>query len=170
MPRFRRLLATAVYGSLTATLAAQPEAPGRDGVPVDAHGAPFYSTFSLCAIDPATGEAGVIVTTRVPFVGRAVPWVRAGVGAVATQAQTMVEYGRRGLDLLEQGTPAQDALAKLLADDPLRERRQVGLIDMQGRTAAHSGKENGDWAGSRQGRNYTVQGNILVGPEVIQSI
>jgi uncharacterized Ntn-hydrolase superfamily protein len=128
------------------------------------------ATFSLCAIDPATGEAGVIVTTRVPFVGRAVPWARAGVGAVATQAWTVVEYGRQGLDLLEQGVAPQEAIERLLAEDKGRERRQIGIIDMQGRTAAHTGKENGDWAGSRQGRNYTVQGNILVGREVIDAV
>src|SRR5262245_65173981 len=87
----------------------------------------LFSTFSLCAIDPATGESGVIVTTRVPFVGRAVPWVRAGVGAVATQAATVVEYGRRGLDLLEQGGAPQQVLEKLLSDDPQRERRQLGV-------------------------------------------
>lgn len=128
------------------------------------------ATFSLCAIDPATGEAGVAVTTRVPFVGRAVPWARAGVGAVATQASTAVEYGRQGLDLLEQGVAPQEAIARLLADDKARERRQLGLIDMQGRTAAHTGAENNAWAGSRQGRNYTVQGNILVGREVIDAV
>lgn len=128
------------------------------------------ATFSLCAIDPATGEAGVIVTTRVPFVGRAVPWARAGVGAVATQAWTVVEYGRQGLDLLEQGVAPQDAIERLLAEDKGRERRQIGIIDMQGRTAAHTGRENGEWAGSRQGRNYTVQGNILVGREVIDAV
>lgn len=128
------------------------------------------ATFSLCAIDPATGEAGVIVTTRVPFVGRAVPWARAGVGAVATQAWTVVEYGRQGLDLLEQGVAPQEAIERLLADDKGRESRQIGIIDMRGRTAAHTGKENGDWAGSRQGPNYTVQGNILVGREVIDAV
>ncbi len=128
------------------------------------------ATFSLCAIDPATGEAGVIVTTRVPFVGRAVPWARAGVGAVATQAWTVVEYGRQGLDLLEKGATPQEAIARLLADDKGRERRQIGIIDMKGRTAAHTGKENGEWAGSRQGRNYTVQGNILVGREVVDAV
>lgn len=128
------------------------------------------ATFSLCAIDPATGEAGVIVTTRVPFVGRAVPWARAGVGAVATQAWTVVEYGRQGLDLLEKGVAPQEAIARLLADDKGRERRQIGVIDMQGRTASHTGKENGEWAGSRQGRNYTVQGNILVGREVVDAV
>ncbi|HET9226820.1 MAG TPA: DUF1028 domain-containing protein [Thermoanaerobaculia bacterium] len=131
---------------------------------------PAQATFSLCAMDPATGEAGVIVTTRVPFVGRAVPWVRAGVGAVATQAWTVVEYGRQGLDLLEQGVAPQEVIERLLVEDKGRERRQIGIIDMKGRTASHTGKENGDWAGSRQGRNYTVQGNILVGREVIDAV
>ncbi len=131
---------------------------------------PARATFSLCAIDPATGEAGVIVTTRVPFVGRAVPWARAGVGAVATQAWTVVEYGRQGLDLIEQGVAPREAIERLLADDKARERRQIGMIDMQGRTASHTGKENGEWAGSRQGLNYTVQGNILVGREVVDAV
>jgi len=170
MAKLRTRAWAVVLWALPTALSAQELTPGRDGVPLDEQGAPFYSTFSLCAIDPVTREAGVIVTTRVPFVGRAVPWARAGVGAVATQAQTMVEYGRRGLDLLEQGVAPLEALAKLLADDALRERRQLGLIDMQGRSAAHSGSENGAWAGSRQGRNYTVQGNILVGAEVIESV
>jgi uncharacterized Ntn-hydrolase superfamily protein len=131
---------------------------------------PFFATFSICAIDPESGQSGVAVTTRVPFVGRAVPWARAGVGAVATQSWTIVEYGRRGLDLMEEGiTPAQ-ALEMLLADDAGRELRQLGLIDMEGRTAAHTGKENGEWAGSRQGENYTVQANIMVGPEVVAAV
>jgi uncharacterized Ntn-hydrolase superfamily protein len=130
----------------------------------------LHATFSLCAIDPETGEAGVVVTTRVPFVGRAVPWARAGVGAVATQAWTVVEYGRQGLDLLEQGLEPRAVIEQLLAADAGRELRQLGLIDMQGRTAAHTGKENGEWAGSRQGVNYTVQGNILVGRQVIDAV
>ena len=141
-----------------------------DGVFVDAEGNPHYATFSICAIDPETGECGVAVTTRVPFVGRAVPWVRAGVGAVATQAWTVVEYGRRGLDLLEQGLEPEEVIEKLLADDAGRERRQLGIIDMRGRTASHTGTGNNAWAGSRQGKNYTVQGNILVGPEVLEAV
>ena len=165
-----RALAFLAAWALATPAAAQHGFPGPDGVPIDAQGRPVYSTFSLCAIDPASGESGVIVTTRVPFVGRAVPWVRAGVGAVATQAATVVEYGRRGLDLLEKGTPPQQALERLLSDDPQRERRQLGMIDMQGRAAAHTGKQNGVWAGSRQGKNYTVQGNILVGPEVVDAV
>jgi uncharacterized Ntn-hydrolase superfamily protein len=110
------------------------------------------------------------VTTRVPFVGRAVPHVRAGIGAVCTQASTMVEYGPRGLDLMAKGVEPKAALEQLLSDDRQRESRQVGLIDMKGRSAAHTGKNNGNWAGSRQGKNYTVQANIMVGPEVVDAV
>jgi uncharacterized Ntn-hydrolase superfamily protein len=141
-----------------------------DGVTINDQGLPQYSTFSLCAIDPATGQSGAAVTTRVPFVGRAVPHVRAGVGAVCTQASTVVEYGPRGLDLLAKGVDPQSVLNQLLANDEARETRQVGVIDMKGRAAAHTGKQNGNWAGSRQGLNYTVQANIMVGPEVVDAV
>jgi len=141
-----------------------------DGVALDDNGLPQYSTFSLCAIDPATGQSGASVTTRVPFVGRAVPHVRAGVGAVCTQASTVVEYGPRGLDLLAKGVEPQAVLQQLLAGDEQRESRQVGVIDMKGRAAAHTGRQNGNWAGSRQGPNYTVQANIMVGPEVVEAV
>ncbi len=138
--------------------------------PLAGHAAPAAATFSICAIDPATGEAGVAVTTRVPFVGRAVPWVRSGVGAVATQAWTVVEYGPRGLDLLSAGTAPAEVLEELLRADAGSDRRQLGLIDMQGRTAAHTGSATGAWSGSRAGKNYTVQGNILVGAEVVEAV
>jgi len=166
-----RMISGTVLASLLAVAspaAAQPRA--ADGVTINDHGQPQYSTFSLCAIDPATGQSGAAVTTRVPFVGRAVPWVRAGVGAVCTQASTVVEYGPRGLDLLAKGVEPQAVLAQLLADDGARESRQVGVIDMKGRAAAHTGKQNGNWAGSRQGKNYTVQANIMVGPEVVDAV
>lgn len=129
-----------------------------------------YATFSICAIDSATGESGVAVTTRVPFVGRAVPWVRAGVGAAATQAFTVVEYGPKALDLIAQGIEPSVAIDKLLEGDASKERRQLGLIDMKGRGAAFTGKENGTFAGSRQGKNFTVQGNILTGVEVLEAV
>src|SRR5712691_1646051 len=141
-----------------------------DGVVINDEGLPQYSTFSLCAIDQATGQSGASVTTRVPFVGRAVPHVRAGVGAVCTQASTVVEYGPLGLDLLAKGVEPQAVLAQLLADDQQRESRQLGVIDMKGRAAAHTGKQNGNWAGSRQGATYTVQANIMVGPEVVEAV
>ena len=169
--RHSRLIAVIVACTSTAAPsigAAQHRA--ADGVAINEEGVPQYSTFSLCAIDPATRQSGASVTTRVPFVGRAVPHVRAGVGAVCTQASTMVEYGPRGLDLLAQGIEPQAVLAQLLADDRQRESRQVGVISMAGHAAAHTGKENGNWAGSRQGKNYTVQANIMVSPEVVDAV
>jgi uncharacterized Ntn-hydrolase superfamily protein len=150
------------------TTAAQWRAP--DGVAINEVGDPQYSTFSLCAIDPSTGQSGAAVTTRVPFVGRAVPWVRAGVGAVCTQASTVVEYGVKGLDLMAKGVEPREAITQLLSTDDGRESRQLGMIDMKGRAAAHTGKGNGNWAGSRQGLNYTVQANIMVGPEVVEAV
>ncbi|MSO51019.1 MAG: DUF1028 domain-containing protein [Acidobacteria bacterium] len=157
-----------LVGCLSITAIAQQRA--ADGVTLNDEGLPQYSTFSLCAIDPTTGQSGAGVTTRVPFVGRAVPHVRAGIGAVCTQASTMVEYGPRGLDLLAKGVEPQTALSQLLANDEQRESRQLALIDMKGRAAAHTGKQNGNWAGSRQGLNYTVQANIMVGPEVVEAV
>ena len=156
-------------GVFSISLLAQQQR-AADGVTLNDEGLPQYSTFSLCAIDPVTGQSGAGVTTRVPFVGRAVPHVRAGIGAVCTQASTMVEYGPRGLDLLANGVEPQAALAQLLSNDEQRESRQLALIDMKGRAAAHTGKQNGNWAGSRQGLNYTVQANIMVGPEVVEAV
>src|SRR6476620_9977250 len=166
----KRLSALILVLAAAVTISAQQQHLAYDGVKIDDDGDPQYSTFSLCAIDPVTGQSGAAVTTRVPFVGRAVPWVRAGVGAVCTQASTVVEYGPRGLDLLAKGEEPQAVLSQLLADDAARETRQVGVIDMKGRAAAHTGKQNGNWAGSRQGRNYTVQANIMVGPEVVEAV
>ena len=155
---------------LLVTSSAFGQQRAADGVTIDEAGNPQYSTFSLCAIDPATGQSGAAVTTRVPFVGRAVPHVRAGIGAVCTQASTVVEYGPRGLDLMAKGVEPAAAVAQLLSDDQQRESRQLGMIDMKGRSAAHTGKNNGNWAGSKQGLNYTVQANIMVGPEVIDAV
>ena len=166
-----RSVAFAVLVSVVPAMAfAQEPQRAPDGVIINDEGLPQYSTFSLCAIDPANGQSGAAVTTRVPFVGRAVPHVRAGVGAVCTQASTMVEYGPRGLDLMAKGVEPKAALEQMLANDQQRESRQVGLIDMKGRSAAHTGKNNGNWAGSRQGKHYTVQANIMVGPEVVAAV
>ena len=164
----RQLIAACAVVLIPCSSIAQQRA--ADGVTINDEGQPQYSTFSLCAIDPETGQSGAAVTTRVPFVGRAVPHVRAGVGAVCTQASTMVEYGPRGLDLIAKGVEPQAVLQQLLANDAQRESRQVGAIDMKGRAAAHTGKQNGNWAGSRQGKNYTVQANIMVGPEVVEAV
>src|SRR5262245_38787336 len=123
-----RLVLPGSLCAILATGAIHAQQRAVDGVPIDAAGNPQYSTFSLCAIDPETGQSGAGVTTRVPFVGRAVPHVRAGVGAVCTQASTRVEYGPQGLDLLAKGVAPKDVLEQLLASDQQRESRQVGVI------------------------------------------
>jgi len=135
-----------------------------------------FHTFSIVAIDPATGESGVAVTTRRPCVGNAVPWVRPGVGAVATQGGTRIEYGVELLDRIEQGLSPQQALDELVAADEGRERRQVGVIDLQGRTAQWTGsgqygeEERGDWVAERVGTTYAVQGNSLVSTRVVEAV
>lgn len=129
-----------------------------------------FSTFSIAAIDPVTGESGVAVTTRVACVGNAVPHVRAGVGAVATQASTRIEYGAELLDLLEEGIPAEEALRRRVAADEQADRRQVGVISLDGRSAQHTGAGASEWAGHLAGTSFVAQGNLLVGPQVLDSV
>lgn len=135
-----------------------------------------FHTFSIVAVDPASGESGVAVTTRNPCVGNAVPWVRPGVGAVATQGGTRIEYGPDVLDLMEQGVPAPEALRRVRELDPDSARRQVGAIDLQGRTGQWTGsgqygaEEQGDWVAEKTGPWFAVQGNSLVGPEVVDAV
>ena len=127
-------------------------------------------TFSIVALDPETGEMGVAVTTRNACVGNRVPWVRAGVGAVATQASTRPEYGTEILALLEEGYTPLAALDAAVAADPGAERRQVGVVGASGATAQHTGSGPGAWAGERAGRNFAAQGNVLVGPQVLDEV
>lgn len=131
---------------------------------------PLFNTFSIVAIDPVTGESGVAVTTRVACVGNGVPWVRAGAGAVATQAWTRVEYGPELLEMMERGEAPAEALAERLAADERSRLRQVGAIGPDGRVAQHTGEEASAWAGHRAGPNYATQGNLLVGPEVLEAV
>jgi uncharacterized Ntn-hydrolase superfamily protein len=138
--------------------------------PVRWGGSLEFATFSIAAVDPATGESGVAVTTRVPCVGNAVPHVRAGVGALATQATTRVEYGPEVLDLMARGSAPDAALRQRVEADSLRARRQVGVVALDGRTAQHTGGEANAWAGHRSGRNYATQGNLLVGPAVLEAV
>jgi uncharacterized Ntn-hydrolase superfamily protein len=97
-------------------------------------------TYSIVALDRATGELGVAVQTRWFNVGAICPWVEPGIGAVATQSFVEPAYGPRTLALLREGLPPQEALARQLAADEGREVRQVGVVDVQGRTATHTGK------------------------------
>ena len=122
------------------------------------------------ARDPENGDLGVIVQSKFPAVGSIVPWARAQVGAIATQAWANVSYGPRGLDLLERGLSAQQVLRELIRDDERAGHRQVGIVDSKGRAAAHTGEECLEWAGHVIGDGYACQGNILAGEEVVSSM
>jgi uncharacterized Ntn-hydrolase superfamily protein len=133
---------------------------------------PPVATFSIVAIDPANGDLGVAVASRYFAVGAVVPWAMAGVGAVATQANVNVGYGPQAIDLLRQGMSADQVLAKLQAEDtfPGKDGRQVAIVDARGGIAVFSGPAAQKWAGDRQGKTWTAQGNILVGPEVVEAM
>jgi len=127
-------------------------------------------TFSIAAYDPATGEAGVAVQSRVFGVGPRVAWVRGGAGAIATQAMSNESFGPAGLDLLASGRSAEETLELLLSPDPERNRRQVGIVDARGGVANWTGPGCMSWAGDSAGSGFTCQGNILVRAEVVQGM
>ncbi|MDE3135423.1 MAG: DUF1028 domain-containing protein, partial [Acidobacteriota bacterium] len=133
---------------------------------------PTVSTFSIVAIDPSTGQMGVAVASRYFSVGSVVPWAEAGVGAIATQANVNVGYGPKGLKLLDQGMTARQVLDRLLAEDkfPGKDGRQIAIVDAHGNLAAYTGPHAPDWHGDIQGKTWSAQGNILVGPQVIEAI
>jgi uncharacterized Ntn-hydrolase superfamily protein len=124
-------------------------------------------TFSIVAADLEAGEVGCAVQSKYFSVGSVVPWVRAGVGAVATQAAGVAAYGVRALAELERGAAPEEALQRVLAGDEGRERRQLGIVTAAGDAAAFTGTECLEWAGHRVGAGYAVQGNILAGEAVV---
>jgi uncharacterized Ntn-hydrolase superfamily protein len=139
---------------------------------VSAFAAENVSTFSIVAYDAAAGDWGVAVASRYFSVGSVVPWAEAGVGAVATQANVNVGYGPKGIKLLEQGLSAKEVLKRLLDEDTFegKDGRQVAIIDGKGNIAAFTGPNAPNWAGDRQGKNWSAQGNILVGPQVPEAM
>ncbi|MFX0107794.1 MAG: DUF1028 domain-containing protein [Candidatus Hodarchaeota archaeon] len=130
----------------------------------------FPSTFSVVATDPENGDLGIIVQSKFPAVGAVVPWAKAEVGAVASQAWANSSYGPRGLELMSKGKSAHKTLELLLKDDKKAEHRQVGIVDAKGHAAAHTGSECMDWAGHVLGDGYACQGNILTGEDVVKSM
>ncbi|XOV94349.1 MAG: DUF1028 domain-containing protein [Bacteroidota bacterium] len=125
------------------------------------------ATFSIVARDSVTGELGVAVASRFFAVGSVVPWAKAGVGAVATQAFCNTSFGWRGLDLMEKVSNPEETITILLRDDDNPEGRQVGIVSADGQSITYSGSGCNDWAGGRNGPNYAVQGNILAGEAVV---
>lgn len=107
----------------------------------------IVATFSIAAFDPETESWGVAVQSKFLAVGAVVPWARAGVGAVATQAMANYTYGPRGLDLLSNETSAEQTIPTLTSADDGREHRQIGVVDSNGRAATFTGSECFDWAG-----------------------
>jgi len=128
------------------------------------------ATFSIVAYDPETGDLGVAVESRFFAVGSVVPWAKAGVGAIATQSFANTTFGPKGLQLLGNGLPAQETLDVLVKGDPQSGQRQVGIVDARGRPATWTGAKCNPWAGGKTGKNYTVQGNILTGKEVVEAM
>jgi len=131
---------------------------------------PTHGTFSIVAMDPETGEFGVAVASKVLDVGYIVPWLKADIGAVATQASANPYYGPWALEALEQGKSADEALRFVLEQDTIPEERQVAIIDASGLAVAHTGDNTLAWSGHKTALYVSVQGNILTGPEVIDSM
>ncbi|MHA1975998.1 MAG: DUF1028 domain-containing protein [Candidatus Hodarchaeales archaeon] len=127
-------------------------------------------TFSIVAFDKNTGELGVAVQSKFICVGAIVPWAKVEVGAIATQAMANVSYGPKGLELLQSGAGAKDVLSKLINADEEKEHRQVAIIDAKGGVAAFTGKECFEWAGHIVGDSYSVQGNILISEDTVESM
>ena len=130
--------------------------------------APLVATFSIVAAEPSAGDWGVAVASKFPAVGAVVPWARAGVGAIATQAWANVAFGPEALSLLGRGGVAKDVLGRILEGDDGRERRQVGLVDAAGTAATFTGSGCMEWAGGLTGDGFACQGNILAGPQVVE--
>lgn len=127
-------------------------------------------TFSIVACDLEEQAWGVAVASKFPAVGAVVPYAQAGVGAVATQSFANTSFGPRGLEWMATGISAQEALDRLLGEDPDRELRQVGLVDAKGGAATFSGSGCFPWAGGISGPGYAIQGNILASEKVVPAM
>lgn len=131
---------------------------------------PEVATFSIVGFDSTTGEIGVAVASKFLAVGSVVPWAKAGVGAIATQAYANTDYGPEGLRLLAMGLHPKQVIDSLTSSDPDRERRQVGVVDAKGNAATYTGNQCIAWAGGIAGRNFACQGNILVDQRTVDAM
>ena len=127
-------------------------------------------TFSIVACDLEEQSWGVAVASKFPAVGAVVPWAQAEVGAVATQSFANTSFGPRGLAMMATGLSAQETLTRLLADDPDKDLRQVGLVDAKGGSATFTGIGCFKWAGGISGDGYVIQGNILKNERVVPAM
>ena len=137
---------------------------------VERRSLPPVATFSIVGYDAETGDLGIAVQSKFFAVGSVVPWAEAGVGAIATQSWANTTYGPNGLKLLRSGLSAEQTLERLIADDPGRATRQVGIVDAKGRVANYTSDECNAWAGAVSDKHYTAQGNILAGEDVVKAM
>jgi len=128
------------------------------------------ATFSIVAYDPATKDLGVAVESKFFAVGAVVPWAKAGVGAIASQAFGNTTYGPKGLELLASGKTPAEVIETLTSADKDKDRRQVGVVDARGNAATFTGKSCNPWAGGKTGADFTAQGNILVSEKVVDAM
>jgi len=124
-------------------------------------------TWSIIAHDDATKRTGIVVASKFFAVGALVPHIKAGVGALASQALINPYFGARGLALLERGVPAETVLAELVGSDQGRANRQLHVMDGNGNFAAYTGVAAIDWCGHELRPGYSVAGNMLAGPAVL---
>jgi uncharacterized Ntn-hydrolase superfamily protein len=124
-------------------------------------------TWSIIATDPANGQLGIAVATRFFAVGARVPHIAAKLGGIATQAMVNPYYGIDGLTLLREGTPPQAIIDTLTAADPGRDSRQLHILTINGEIAAHTGRDCIDWCGHLAGNGFSIAGNMLAGPQVL---
>ncbi len=125
-------------------------------------------TFSIVAHDAAVGAFGVAVATARPAVGALVPFVSLS-GGIATQARVNTEIGRRGIAMIEQGVPVAVAIRGLLEKDADRDIRQVHGVDAAG-GVCYTGTKCVPWCGHHDGGDFTVAGNMLAGPGVVEAM
>ncbi len=128
------------------------------------------STFSIVGFDPETEELGVAVQSKFLAAGAIVPYIKSGVGAIATQALANPAYGPDGIELLEKGHSPSEVIEILTEKDDGSDHRQLGIVDIKGHSANFTGSECLDWAGGLTGDNYAVQGNILVNKETVEEM
>ena len=130
----------------------------------------YLGTYSIIARDPQTGQLGEAVQSKAFAGGNRAMTARGGLAIIAHQAAANPLYGVLGLQLLSRGLSPEKALEAMLRSDQTRDRQQVSILDIQGRSAAWTGKGARDWKGHKCGADYCAQGNILVGPEVLEAL
>jgi uncharacterized Ntn-hydrolase superfamily protein len=131
----------------------------------------WAGTFSIVAADPSSGEVGCAVQSKYLAIGAVTPWVRAGIGAVATQATGVVaRNGERALSALAAKADPSEALDQALAGDADPDLRQLGAVTADGRAAAYTGAGCLAWAGHLVEPAFSVQGNMLANAEVLPAM